>query len=289
MKYFGKGIPLCLKADIFGDTCQNKTAPLILIHGLFGSKQNWRSIARSLQQKLGNRIYAIDLRNHGESPHHDSHRYSDMASDVLNFVRTTVLEDHQHSSIFLLGHSMGGKVAAEVALNTDGGLLIEKLIIEDISLHRKVIGGSRGPYAKYIKAMLSANLQLSKQDIDRQLASTITNDQIRNFLLTNIVTIRNNNHVDRRWRCNLEAIKNALDHLFAHQVFDPSDLTSTKFDKPTLFINGENSDYLNLAREESILRKVFEQPKFVTISNAGHWVHAEQPYAFIDAIVEFLS
>jgi len=236
--------------------------PLVLLHGLFGSADNWGSVAKHFAQHY--QVISVDLRNHGRSPHSDSQTYAEMADDLLQLCDTLGLPQ-----IHLLGHSLGGKVAMQFA--TQYPKKVSKLIVVDMAMR-----AYRDRYTQLMDHMLAVNLSqmASRNDVDRALADTIPNVRVRQFLLTNLI----NNEGQLQWRINLPALKANYATLIA--------AVNVHFDQPSLFIRGERSDYVN-DRDITELQQHFSQAQVVTLPT-DHWVHAEQPQLFIQTVEEYL-
>jgi esterase len=238
--------------------------PLILLHGLFGSADNWGTIAKHFAQQY--QVISVDLRNHGRSPHHDSQNYVDMAEDLIELCDSLNLK-----SIRLLGHSLGGKVAMQFA--TQYPERIEQLIVVDIAIRTY-------PDAQtyLIDAMLAVDLTMmqSRGEVDQVLSSTIESARVRQFLLMNLIKVDGN----LQWRINLPALK------ANYPAIRQAVCESTQLNKPSLFIRGERSDYV---RDEDVeqIKTHFTKAQFASLP-AGHWVHAEQPEAFIAVVEKFL-
>lgn len=241
--------------------------PLIILHGLFGSARNWGGVARRLAERW--RVHAIDLRNHGASPWGDSMRYEDLAEDVRAYVH-----DHALAPSHVIGHSMGGKAAMLLALQTPA--LIDRLIIVDIA----PVTYSH-THLPLIEAMRSVDLKrlTRRSDVDEALRDRIPDDGLRLFLLQNLMA------EDGRlaWRINLDAIAAHMADLLAFPDL-PADAI---FDRPALFVAGALSDYVDARQRPAVLRR-FPAARFAAIPDAGHWVHAEQPAAFLGLVEEFL-
>ncbi|MEO6189186.1 MAG: alpha/beta fold hydrolase [Saprospiraceae bacterium] len=241
--------------------------PLIILHGLFGSLDNWQTIANNLQDDFT--IYLIDLRNHGRSTHTDEMSYSLMAEDIISF-----MELQDIPSCKIIGHSMGGKVVLE--LLKDFPYKIEKAIVIDIS-----VKAYKGHHEEIFKGMYSLNLStLSKRtEADNQLTSHIPDSTTRQFILKSL---------DRKsdgsfeWKVNLNALYNNYSNINAEIKFTES------IDSEVLFLMGENSNYLN-AQDEIELKGIFPNATFLTIKGAGHWVHAEKPLETLNAIKHFFQ
>jgi len=237
--------------------------PLVLLHGLFGSADNWGSIAKHFSQHY--QVISVDLRNHGRSPHSDTQTYPDMADDLL-----AVLDALGLSQVHLLGHSLGGKVAMQFA--TQYPDRVNKLIVVDMAMR-----AYPDRYTQLMDHMLAVDLSqmASRNEVDNALKDAIPNLRVRQFLLTNLV--KNEAHL--QWRINLPALKTNYATLIA--------AVNVHFDQPSLFIRGERSDYVN-ARDITELQQHFPQAQFVTLPT-DHWVHAEQPQLFIQALEAFLA
>ncbi|MFV1922913.1 MAG: alpha/beta fold hydrolase [Methylotenera sp.] len=239
--------------------------PLVLLHGLFGSSDNWGSIAKHFSQTY--RVICVDLRNHGKSPHHHSQSYKEMASDLLELCDTLHLD-----TIHLLGHSLGGKVAMQFA--TEHPERIDMLMIVDMAIRSYA-----DEHTYLINAMMSVDLPSmeSRSDVDKALSKSILDKMVRQFLLMNL--IKTNNGL--QWRINLPALKaNYLE--FISPVCEAS-----YYHQPSLFIYGKHSDYINDS-DISHIQTHFTQAKFTHLPT-GHWVHAEAPAAFINTVSAFLN
>nr|CAD2140022.1 unnamed protein product [Meloidogyne enterolobii] len=258
------------------------TNPLIITHGIFGHKQNWRSVAKALQRELDNFVFVVDMRNHGESPHTSECSYQLMAADLREFIQTEVLSRSRFKTVFLLGHSMGGKVAAEFGLQDaeSSTPLLEKLIIEDISPTKSSTPTSNN--SEFIKTLKSVDLHQTRAEIDKYLKKQIVDDDIRAFLLTNLFKPRGGPF---HWRCNLTSLELNLDHLLNYSI----KINNLKQKCPTLFIAGKKSEYLIVERDKEEILKIFPNAEFVEIRGAGHWVHSERLALFVEHVVEFLK
>lgn len=250
---------------------------MVIGHGLFGQKTNWHSVAKAMQKRLENQIFAVDFRNHGDSPHTSTHKYPEMAEDLAEFVEKVVLPNSGFQTIHLLGHSMGGKIAAAFAVDPNFQQKLASVIIEDVS---PVHASKNSLFRAYLQAMKNADLSKPRKGIGDQLAQVVTNKPTRDFLLTNLgYDDENKGHM--KWKMNVETFDKELDHIFDYT------LTNGKYTGRTLIISGQNSNYIQPTDEPKIL-EFFPNAKFTTIPNAGHWVHAEQPALFIDVVVNFL-
>jgi pimeloyl-ACP methyl ester carboxylesterase len=242
--------------------------PLAILHGLFGSGRNWASIAQRLAAHR--RVIGLDLRNHGASPWTDTMDYDEMAEDV----RAT-LHAHGYHHYALLGHSMGGKVAMAAALQH--GAEVERLVVVDI-------GPVNYPphHLAYVRAMRDLDLAgiSRRSEADARLAPSIPDPAERAFLVQNLVFEDSR----ARWRLNLAAIEQAMPRLGEFPELPPTAV----YNGPALFVAGGQSDYLRPEHEPAIRRR-FPRADIARIDNAGHWLHAEQPQAFLAIVERFLS
>ena len=243
--------------------------PMVILHGLFGISDNWVSIARELGEQYT--VYVPDLRNHGQSPHSDVLNFSALEDDLLELT-----EEYSLGEIVLMGHSLGGKTAMHFALHHPEK--IKKLIIVDIGL-RKTPADME--HQMLINAMLNVDLSKARarSDVDRQLETTVHSMRLRQFLLKNVYW-RNKHALD--WRLNLPAINDNLLNML-EGVDIPGQYTG-----PVLFIRGGRSDYI---RDEDLgeLKNKFPGLLVKTIPEAGHWVHADSPGVFLQAVRAFLD
>lgn len=243
-------------------------APILLLHGLFGSGVNFRSIARQLSARY--RAVTVDLRNHGESPHAPSMDYPSMAEDVL-----ALLDRLDFGRATLLGHSMGGKAAMLLALQHPER--VEKLAVVDIAP-----GPSEADHLPLVDAMQNLDLDrvASRSQADRDLTESIPEAGVRRFLLQNLVSSGNR----YRWRINLDAIESSMGKLLDFPDIAPG----TTYSGPTLFLRGEKSYYVR-PEHHARIHELFPHSTIESIAGAGHWVHADQPRAFLAAVEKFLS
>uniref|UniRef100_A0A7E4VE61 sn-1-specific diacylglycerol lipase ABHD11 n=1 Tax=Panagrellus redivivus TaxID=6233 RepID=A0A7E4VE61_PANRE len=271
--------PVPLAFNHYGSSVDRSHHPLVIGHGLFGHKGNFNAIAKRLQQRLGNQIFAVDMRNHGESPHVPEMTYPHMAADYAHFIESVVKPATGFDQVHLLGHSMGAKTACLLALDSSKANLIKSLIIEDIN----PVARSQNKRIKfYIQHMKKVNLKQSRRQIGEDFAPIIANRAVRASLLTNLAHIGKNGNQEYRWKLNLDAIETYIDNVLSFTVSDGT------FEGPSLFVYGENSEYLNTDDFKAIQR-LFPNPRFHVIPKAGHWLHAEQPEAFVDSVVDFIK
>lgn len=255
-------------------------SPLIILHGLYGSADNWHSIGRELSAEYT--VYLVDQRNHGSSPHSPVHTYDAMRDDLLEF-----MDRHDLPKAIIMGHSMGGKTALHFGLKH--AERVEKMVVVDISPF-DYQGEEMTPEGQRHLQIISA-LQLmdtvlitNREDADRQLARFITSPAIRQFLLKNLKRLSDGSF---HWALNIQALAQHIHDIFSgiiryHPTGEPLTLTF-----PLLFIKGERSDYIGAA-DETAIRQYFPSADVVTVRQAGHWVHAEQPEAFLEVVKTFI-
>ena len=255
-----------LNYQIFGD----KGSPLIIVHGLFGSIANWRSVARELEKDFT--VYLVDQRNHGNSGHTKSMTYEDMASDLNEFI-----SEQQISNFILCGHSMGGKAAMTYALSDFlSAEKMDKLIVLDIA---PVV--YTHSHTSYLQAMSAIDLSMiqSRSDADKQLKSEIPDNATRLFLMQSL------EHKDGnyRWKLNLPVLMEYMDDIVG---FPDDMLLDKRSEIETLFLHGSQSDYV---REDmcGAIKKYFLNSKYATVE-AGHWLHVEQRDDMIEEIKKFI-
>jgi len=238
-------------------------SPVIILHGLFGTLDNWQTMARRLSEN--HTVFIIDQRNHGRSPHHDEFNYEVMAEDLRDF-----MESQWVYEATIIGHSMGGKTAMQFALNY--GEMVEKLIVVDIG-PQKYVGG----HQTIFEALFDLNLSEieNRKEAENQLATRIDSIAVRQFLLKNLT--RNKESGKYQWKMNLPAI-----HTNYERILEAIESDYT-YDGETLFVNGGKSDYLS-PDDLPNLQKFFPQATLKTIPQAGHWVHAEASDEFFELI-----
>ena len=239
----------------------------VVLHGLFGSGKNWRSFAGSLEEDF--QVWTLDARNHGDSPHADSMSYQQMAEDVVRF-----FDENELENVILLGHSMGGKTAMQLALQFPDR--IAALIVVDIA---PVCYDHQQKQLKHIEAMQGLHLEaeMSRSDIEKKLALKIPEKRLLSFLMTNLY--RQNGQF--QWRIGLEQIAAGMPYLLNYPE------VNSVFEGPVQFIGGENSAYLKF-EYHALIRKKFPESRITMLKNCGHWLHIEQPAAFQKTVNEFL-
>lgn len=254
-----KAVPLAFEE--YGDP----NAPaLLILHGFFASSRNWRQIVRKLVEHY--HIYLLDMRNHGVSPHDSIMDYPSMAADIELF-----LGSRQLLKANILGHSMGGKAAMWLALSRPE--CIYKLIVADIAPF-----SYRHSFDNLIQALKQLPLAelTNRKQADSLLSGAIPESSFRQFLLQNLV-LKDGKY---SWRIDLDIFAQTADNIIA---FPDTDGFNIYLDK-VLFLAGEKSNYI----DQQSVKKLFPNAEIKTIDNAGHWLHAEQPELFCDAVNEFL-
>ncbi|KAI6182840.1 AB hydrolase-1 domain-containing protein [Aphelenchoides bicaudatus] len=258
-----------------GDVTEN--VPLVIGHGLFGQKQNWNAVSKALNKRLNTPIYLIDFRNHGESPWTDEHTYDLLADDLALFIENVVQKESGQSKVNILGHSMGGKAVSHFAVQPNKQHLLDKLIVEDIAPNR---GSSSSLFIRYVEALQKLDLNKPRREILLDLEDVVPHLKTRQFLLTNLVLDSSGGSNRFKWKINLAGIGNSLQHLFEFK------LEGGKFEGSSLFIYGTRSDFVN-EEDKPLVKRFFPNATFKSVE-AGHWLHAEAPEAFVDNVVEFL-
>jgi pimeloyl-ACP methyl ester carboxylesterase len=239
---------------------------VILLHGLFGSADNWHPVALRLMEQF--HVFALDQRNHGQSPHDPAMNYQLMAADVDEFMAAHGLE-----TALVVGHSMGGKTAMQLALQHPGR--VEKLVVADMAPRA---------YAPVYEGIFTALLTLklgdfqSRQEIENALAPEIPDLVLRRFLLKNLGRDADGKF---KWKINLRGL--SLNYL---RLCEPL-ATSTPYAGPTLFIRGGKSDYIR-PEDEAQICDLFPNSQIQTIAPAGHWLHADATEDFVRLVREFL-
>lgn len=239
--------------------------PLVILHGLMGMLDNWQSLAKDYAERF--EVYIIDARNHGHSPHNSEMNYEVMMYDLLEFCH-----EHDLSEIYLLGHSMGGKTAMKFAQNFPD--FVSKLIIADIApvsypIRHDII----------LKGLESLNLNTikSRGEAERLLENYIPEIGVRQFILKSSYWLEKGKLA---LRFNLKAIRENIEII-------GEETTDAMFKKETLFIRGENSNYI-LNKYQGLIDEYFPKNTVVTLPNSGHWLHAEQPKMFLEETLRFL-
>ena len=251
---------------------QGQGRPLVILHGLFGTLDNWQTLARRWATEAGLRVVSVDLRNHGRSFHSPEHSYALMAQDVL------ALFDHLQlgADTTLLGHSMGGKVAMRLAL--DHPARLARLVVVDISPRFSDMQHQDDVLAG-LHAVNLAGIG-NRQEADAALAQHIHNVGTRQFLLKNLYRKDDNSFA---WRINLDVLNAQL------PAIGEATEGVVPFLKPTLFIRGGNSDYITTDDKLHGIPALFPNSEVATVVDAGHWVHAEKPEEVFGLVQAFAT
>jgi esterase len=241
--------------------------PLIILHGLFGNQGNWGQHAKVFANAL--KVYGMDLRNHGRSEWEDAMSYELLAADVRDTMRL-----HSIDPANIVGHSMGGKTAMQLALTWPK--LVRKLVIVDIAPakyephHDDIFAGLK---------VLNLDLIESRQDANEIISDHISEKSIRDFLLANLVRDEGGTY---SWRMNLDAIRknytSLIDNIPANAVFEGE----------VLFLKGGKSNYILKKHEKEIMKR-FPNASITTVPNTGHWLHSEEPELFQSLVYKFLK
>jgi len=245
---------------------QGSGPPVVLLHGLFGSNENLGVIARALAG--GFTTYSLDLRNHGRSPHANSMDYPSLADDVCE-----TMDRHGLGSAVVLGHSLGGKIAMELALSRAGR--VDRLAVVDIA---PVTYGQRHDDELHAMQRLDPTSVTSRKQADDALRQAIPNAAIRQFLLKNLARTDHG----FAWRIPLDSIARQYSNLAAAPE------SPGPYCGPTLFIRGGDSDYVTEDLRPEILER-FPCASIETIAHSAHWVHVDKPAEFIGVVRRFLQ
>lgn len=239
--------------------------PLLIVHGLFGSARNWGVIARRMSADRD--VVAVDMRNHGESPALPSHSYPDMAQDLAEVI------DAHGGRMDVVGHSMGGKAAMQLALTQSDK--VNRLIVADIA---PVAYGH--DQSGHIRAMRSLDLTglNARSEADRRLSATLDDPALRAFFLQSLDLKAS----PPRWRLNLDVLEAEMPKI----VGWPD--TEGRFDGPVLFLTGAESAYVKPEYRDTI-RALFPAARFAKLPGAGHWLHADKPREFEETLRVFLA
>jgi len=242
--------------------------PFIILHGFLGMGDNWKTLGSQFSE-LGFQVHLVDQRNHGRSFHNNTFNYEVLAEDLKQYCSENNLKD-----IVLLGHSMGGKTAMLFAALYPK--IVSKLIIADISPrfypihHDAILNGLNE---------LDFNVIKSRGEADKILSHYVQDDGTRMFLLKNLYWVEKG---QLALRINLSVLKSDVG-----EVGEPLP-SYARFDKDTLFLRGDRSEYIGIG-DEAIIKNHFLKAEIITIANAGHWLHAENPKAFYNAVINFVN
>ena len=255
--------------------------PLVIVHGLYGSSDNWLTVGKKLSAKY--KVYMIDQRNHGRSPNSDEHSYEAMKYDLAEFFDQQNIE-----KAILMGHSMGGKTA--MCFAADYPERVEKLIVVDIAPKDYFLLNDESQYYLHnniLRAMLEIdfNRMESRKQVEDFLNERIDSTPIVQFLLKNVHRNKENHHFE--WRLNVPVLYDNLDEIIkgvnSHWFDDRLPIKNY----PVLFIKGADSNYI-LPEDYPSIRRIYPEAEIAEVQNAGHWLHAEQPQLFMDIVWNFI-
>ncbi|XP_077541003.1 sn-1-specific diacylglycerol lipase ABHD11-like [Haemaphysalis longicornis] len=245
-----------------------------------GCKENWQDLSEKIANSTGRNVYAVDLRNHGDSPHTRDMDYPLMVADLEMFLRERDLD-----RVALVGHSMGGRTAMLLALSKPS--LVDRLTVIDIGPSTMPVLTGNVPLPQQLDGMdavlqrLTPNLsfQQARRQADRILASLLISPKGRAFLLANL---RERGGM-YEWRVNVKSIRENLSELVRAES-----LSGRSSDVEALFICGSKSPYVSTEERENILR-TFPKARIVTVEGAGHWVHNDKPAVFVEMVTAFMA
>jgi len=253
--------------------------PLIILHGLYGSSENWVSVAKSVSDRFT--VFLPDQRNHGQSPHSPVHNYNSMKEDLCELVNELKLQ-----KFFLAGHSMGGKTAVSFALSWPEKLY--GLLVADIS--PTVSEGSNSiaynQHSKILNSILSIDLKgiRSRNEVESLLKSEIQSQKTKEFIMKNL---RRESDDSFSWKLNASALLENLGRIM--EGIEPDDMQRTEITGfPVFFLKGEFSEYLPESDFLKI-RRLFPGAEFIIITGSGHWVHSENPEEVRKCFLKFLD
>lgn len=241
--------------------------PLIILHGLFGTLDNWQTIARQLANDYS--VFILDQRNHGRSPHTDQHDYPSLAEDLRAFMESHWMYDGAH----IVGHSMGGKTAMQFALEHPD--LVKKLVVVDIAPK-----GYNGGHHEIFQALFDLHPEQieDRKQADEFLAQRIAEEDVRQFLMKNLTRRKEGGY---EFKMNLPVLWEHYDNILAP-------VAGTPFEGPSLFVRGGRSKHVELPGDAALISTLFPNAVIETIERAGHWVHAEAPAELLQTVQHFL-
>ena len=244
----------------FGD---EKSPPVMIVHGLYGSGKNWGVIAKRLSDQFF--VITVDLRNHGDSPWLDTHNYNVMADDLVEVINSLNIKPN------VIGHSMGGKAAMVLALKRPN--LVRNLLIADIAPVTY-----EHDQSQFIEAMQKVDLSKVEKRSDATLALSkfVEDKSLQNFF-TQSLDIK-----AKRWKLNLKVLRSEMSEILSFPKIE------SEFSGHSLFLKGEKSDYIK-PEHRRLIKSLFTKARFATFKEAGHWLHAEKPREFESAARLFFS
>lgn len=245
--------------------------PVIILHGLFGTLDNWQTIARQLAET--HTVFILDQRNHGRSPHADVHDYPTLAEDLRQFMEAHWMYDGAH----IVGHSMGGKTAMQFALTHPD--LVKKLVVVDIA--PKAYQGGHFEIFEALQAMDLDNIA-DRKEAEAFLAERIHELDVRQFLMKNLSRKTGEGATGFEFKMNLPV-------LWKHYPDILAAVTGEPFEGEALFIRGSRSKHVVLPDDEGLIKTLFPKAEIKTVEGAGHWVHAEKPEELLGLVSGFLN
>ncbi|KAG1845326.1 alpha beta-hydrolase [Suillus subalutaceus] len=249
--------------------------PLLILHGLFGSKRNWQSLSKAFMRDLSRPVYTLDLRNHGSSPHVRPMTYSHMAADVLSFCQKHSLRD-----ISLMGHSMGGKVAMALALHPElPSDLLADLIVSDIAPVRAKVSQDTVQHIRAMEIIQAGNIS-TRKEADEIMSEHEQDPSVRSFLLTNLEI---NKATPVKFKIPVDILKDDRAEIESF----PYASGERSWDGRTLIIKGKKSKYIN-RHNIPLIDQFFPQNQLKEL-DTGHWVHAELPHEYRKLVVNFIA
>lgn len=254
--------------EILYSRIEGEGKPLLVLHGYLGMSDNWKTLSGRYAEQ-GFQVHSLDLRNHGRSFHTDEFSHELMMQDILNYCNY-----HNLEKVSIIGHSMGGKLAMFIAVNHPE--LIDKLIVADISVREYP------PHHQDILEALNSvdfSIHTDRKQVEDVIAQYVEDFGTRQFLMKNVYRVTPE---QLGFRMNLKSLTENYDNM---GIEIPKD---SKYNQPVLFLRGENSNYIRERDEQDIL-KIFPQAEIKTVSNAGHWLHAENPTDFFDFSIKYLK
>lgn len=249
--------------------------PLIILHGLYGSSDNWVTIAKNIRESFT--VYLPDQRNHGRSPHDNTHDYDSMRDDLFELT-----SDLKLNKFFLAGHSMGGKTAISFAIKWPE--MIYGLLVADISpfINENAMHSAYNQHIAILRTILSIDLSKisTRKEVESLLSDKISSEKVRGFILKNLQRTKDNNF---EWKINVSSLLKNLEKIM-EGIDLREDLQQQVTGFPVTFLKGEDSGYLPYGDFRGI-QKVFPAAKFKKIANAGHWIHTDRP----DEVIKYLK
>ncbi|CAG9559026.1 unnamed protein product [Danaus chrysippus] len=269
-----------LSYRIYGEAAKDgDQSPILLLHGLLGCKKHWDSIGKTMMNVTKRSVLSVDLRNHGDSPHINSHKYEDLTADILKLYEKLNIE-----KAYLVGHSMGGRASMSVSLLAPPK--VAGLLVIDISPTSTARDFSEG-FPTILAAMKKINfkkhksIKEAKEDTRKELESTINNELLLKAVLSN-VKMKSDHTIG--WACNLDILIRHFKYISSF----PKSLRKKTYYGPTLFIGGQLSDYLPPDDLPSI-REMFPRAVITYIPQTGHNIHVEDPKTFLELVIAFMK